>query len=140
MLHKHPLPLLNVMDAVNGEGIGTHLDEEEGGAPQDERLVTEWTVLQQSNGVRAKHGEERVHWPHEEAEEPMVMPPPMCAEQLDQEPDQGTEEDEDFHSHQPALGGAPALGKGRGGVLDPHGFSGVCRLSKVRTRVLARGS
>ena len=88
-------------------------------------MVAEGTVLQQSDGVRAKHGEERVHWPHEEAEEPMVMPPPMCAEQLDQEPDQGTEEDEDFHSHQPALGAALALGKGRGGVLDPHGFSGA---------------
>ena len=56
------------MDAVNGEGIDTHLDEKEDGAPQDERLVTEGAVLQQSDGVGAKHGEERVHRPHEEAE------------------------------------------------------------------------
>ena len=75
MLHEHPLPLLNVMDAVNGEGISTHLDEEEDGAPQDERLVTEGAVLQRSDGVGAKHGEERVHRPHEEAEEPLDMPP-----------------------------------------------------------------
>ena len=101
------------------------MDKEEDGAPQDKRLVTEGTVLQQSDGVWANHCEERVHHPHEEAEEPMVMPPPTCAEQLDEEPDQGTEEDEDFHSHQPALGAALALGKGRGGVLDPHGFSGA---------------
>ena len=60
-MHEHPLPLLIVMDAVNGEGISTHLDEEEDGAPQDERLLMEGTFLQQSDGVGAKHGEERVH-------------------------------------------------------------------------------
>ena len=99
------------MDAV---GIGTHLDEEEGTAPQDERLVTEGAVLQQSDGVGAKHGEERVHRPHEEAEEPLDMPPPAWAKHLDEGPDQGAEEDKNFHAHQLALSAAPALGKGCG--------------------------
>jgi len=52
------------------------LDEEEDGAPQDERLLMEGTFLQQSDGVGAKHSEERVHRPDEEAEEPMAIPPP----------------------------------------------------------------
>ena len=91
------------MNAVNWEGIDTHLDKEEDGAPQDKRLVTEGTVLQQSDGVGAKHCEERVHHPHEEAEEPMTMPPPAWAKQLDEDLDQGAEEDEDFHAQQPAF-------------------------------------
>ena len=67
---------------------------------------------------------------------PMVMPPPAWAKQLDEDPDQGAEEDKNFHAHQPASSAAPALGKGRGGVLDPHGWYSVSGFSKL---VQARG-
>ena len=98
-----------------------------------ERLVTKETVLQQSDGVGAKHGEECVHRPHEEAEEPMVIAPPACAKQLDEDPDQVAEEDEDLHAHKTALSAAPALGKDCGGVLDPHGSSSLQCLQVIQS-------